>query len=221
VYPLVDDETDNILRFQDRFSEDLSKELSSGSKVLVHCQQGVSRSVGLVTGYIMKMQRILFPEAYDFIQRIYPAANIADNFRSQLTDYGAILEWDARLFSQVHRMYRAKYRLSSVTTTVASNETPQRRYICRKCRESLFLDTQIVPGNSENYRIECMQWMSCRDEVSGPLSCPRCKSKIGSYNLAGMLEMFDGPVFIITKSKIDEMPLSLSFKGDSFPKTMY
>ncbi|KAJ3313862.1 Dual specificity protein phosphatase 16 [Boothiomyces sp. JEL0838] len=40
--------------------------------VLVHCQQGVSRSAALVIGYIMKTQKVTCQTAYDFVRKQAP-----------------------------------------------------------------------------------------------------------------------------------------------------
>ncbi|KAJ3318685.1 Dual specificity protein phosphatase 16 [Boothiomyces sp. JEL0866] len=40
--------------------------------VLVHCQQGVSRSAALVIGYIMKTQKVSCQIAYDFVRKQAP-----------------------------------------------------------------------------------------------------------------------------------------------------
>jgi dual specificity phosphatase 12 len=220
-YPLIDDGTDNLLRFVDEFAEDADKYLSEKSNTLLHCAQGVSRSVGLVTGYLMKKQKLDFEECYSFVKRVYHAANIADNFREQLTIYGSLLSWDARLNSQQHRLYRAKHNLCLSIAHGVTDTEPKLRYLCRKCRQCLFLDTHILPLNHSNMIIECMQWMDIQS-VEGPIVCSRCHAKIGYYNWSGSADnAFDGPVFIMTKSKIDEMPLTSKHFGDSFPLTRF
>ena len=222
IYPLVDDGTDNLLRIIEEFNTDIELFLSKGFRILVHCAQGVSRSVALVTGYLMKKQRMAFPETYSFMRKVYTPANIADNFRDQLIDYGDLLQWNVFSNSQTHRLYRAKTRIDIKSDDLVMElSNPKLRYLCRKCRQSLFLDNQIVPQSGPNYMVECMRWMNC-DTPEGPIMCPKCQGKIGYYNWSGSPDnSFDGPVFIITKSKVDEMPLSSKHFGDSFPLTRF
>lgn len=220
-YPLIDDGSDNVLRFADEFTQDVDAYLSTGSRIFVHCAQGVSRSVALITGYLMKKQKAQFHESYSFVKRVYDAANIADNFREQLTIYGSQLAWDARLNTQDHRIYRAKYNLVLPKECGLTEIEPKSRYLCRKCRQCLFLDTHTLPITNANIVLECMQWMEVNPS-EGSLSCPRCHAKIGYYNWSGSVDnSFDGPVFIVTKSKVDEMPLSSKHFGDSFPLTRF
>jgi len=219
-YPLVDDGTDNLLRVIEAFSTDVDGFVAQGFRILVQCAQGVSRSVSLLTGYLMKKQRMAFQETYSFIRKVYSPANIADNFRDQLIDYGALLQWDVRLNSQTHRLYRAKNRINIKHDDLDPDESDVKlRYMCRKCRQCLFLNSHVIPNPNRNYTVECMRWMSC-DDLDGAIICPNCQTKIGYYNWSGSPDnSFDGPVFIITKSRIDEMPLSSKHFGDSFPST--
>ena len=221
-YSLVDDGTDNVLRYIDEFSSEVDEFLNHGLRILVHCAQGVSRSVALVTGYLMKKRRMSFQESYSFIQKVYPPANMADNFRDQLIIYGDSLDWDVSLNTQKHRLYRAKKHIEIKSPNLVPYQTnPKERYLCRKCRQSLFLDIHMVPSPNTNYLIECMRWMNV-EFSEGPICCPKCQLKIGHYNWSGSEEnSFDGPVFIITKSKVDEMPLTSRHFGDSFPLTRF
>jgi dual specificity phosphatase 12 len=219
-YPLIDDGSDNVLGCLTTFVEDIDSYEALGKPVLVHCAQGVSRSVALVTGYLMVKQKQSFDEVYAFVQTAYPAANIADNFREQLQDLGDELDFDVTLNTQKHRLYRAKHKIL-VKSAGTCTTSPSKRFLCQKCKQSLFLDLHVLPIKHPNLLIECMQWMDTPNS-EGPIMCPRCSSKIGYFNWSGSADnAFDGPVFIITKSKVDEMPLWSKHFGDSFPPTKF
>jgi dual specificity phosphatase 12 len=220
-FPLVDDETDNVLLYVD----EASQRIASGHNVLVHCVHGVSRSVAIVTAYLMKKEHLGFEEAYARIKSVYPPANIAENFKEQLRLFGGLLLWNVALNTQAHRLYRARARLDMKgSMPFHDGQSPQFRYTCRKCRFSLFLDTQTVQDVKPSCsRIECMEWMMNVDSaVKGPLNCPGCGVKIGHYSWVGVTIGCSDPAFMITDSKVDRMPIHSSFKkGEAFPKTRY
>lgn len=223
-YPLVDDETDNVLRFIDEAFDKISQTLKAGGKVFVHCVCGVSRSVAITTGFFMKRGSVGFSEAYALLCSRYRFANMANNFQEQLEVYGTRLGWDARLNSQMHRVYRTTHRISFERPVISDSSSPTARFICRKCRESLFLDIHCIATVADNHRVECMQWMANQvdHEKKGPLLCPRCQTKIGHFDWAGlMLTNYAEPAFVITASKVDRMPLTSVFKGTEFPLTRF
>lgn len=221
--PLLDDETDDVLLYLDEAAEVIQARLDARMNVLVHCVQGVSRSVAIVTGYLMKHGSLSFASAYEMVCSKYPNANIADNFRQQLTDYADKYGWNMSQNTIAHRMYRTRNRISKRFGNDAQMAESNSRYMCRKCRQCLFLDSNCIEIEKDNIRVDCMQWMSeqvdaCND---GPLTCPRCNVKIGHFNWCGMLNDYENPAFIITGSKVDKMPMSSSFKGDAFPSSRF
>jgi hypothetical protein len=188
--------------------------------VLVHCVQGVSRSVAIITGYIMKQRCLDFASAYKIVCEQYPRANMADNFQEQLQSYGTIYAWNMNQNTQAHRLFRAKHRL---TVDSCDPEGASYRFLCRKCRQCLFLDIHCIGSSHENYRLEAMAWMNNQIDActEGPLLCPGCNSKIGHFNWCGLMGEFKVPGFLITGSRVDRMPLTCSYKGDGFPKTKF
>ena len=168
----------------------------------------------------MRERRLEFGSAYRLVRERYPLANIADNFREQLHAYGTIYGWSMKANTQAHRLFRAKHRLC-VDPVVP--EEASFRFLCRKCRQCLFLDIHCVGISSDNYRVECLQWMSDQVDASndGSLVCSRCESKIGHFNWCGLMGDYGNPGFIMTGSKLDRMPMSSAYKGDGFPKTKF
>ncbi|XP_078074426.1 dual specificity protein phosphatase 12 [Mustelus asterias] len=106
-------------------------------------------------------------------------------------------------------------------------------YRCRKCRRSLFRGSSIlnhVPGTGPiafahkrltqtpredqtkctSYFIEPVQWMepALLGVLDGQLLCPKCKSKLGSFNWYGdqcSCAHWVTPAFQIHKNRVDEM----------------
>jgi protein-tyrosine phosphatase len=223
-YPLVDDETDNVLRFVDEAVEKMLQALRAGKNVFVHCVCGVSRSVAITTGFFMKRDSLGFTEAYALLCSRYRFANMALNFQEQLEVYGKEFAWDMQLNTQKHRMYRTAHRISFERPVQVDSSSPEARFICRKCRESLFLDVHCISCVGDNHLIECMQWMASQvdPEKKGPIQCPQCRTKIGHFDWTGLLiTNYSQPGFVITGSKVDRMPLTCTFKGTEFPLTRF
>ena len=80
-YPLLDNELDNVLLYVDDCFRQVSSRLGKGERVLIHCVQGVSRSVALVTAFVMRYNFSSFDQAYLTVSSRYSDANIADNFK--------------------------------------------------------------------------------------------------------------------------------------------
>ncbi|XP_038650603.1 dual specificity protein phosphatase 12 [Scyliorhinus canicula] len=107
-------------------------------------------------------------------------------------------------------------------------------YRCRKCRRSLFRGSSIlnhVPGTGPiafahkrltqtlreedqtkctSYFIEPVQWMepALLGVLDGQLLCPKCRSKLGSFNWYGdqcSCACWVTPAFQIHKNRVDEM----------------
>ncbi|ORX78003.1 hypothetical protein BCR32DRAFT_295257 [Anaeromyces robustus] len=107
--------------------------------------------------------------------------------------------------------------------------------LCRKCRHVLVSGDNILfhePGNGQSsfswrkrdqslnkngnvntcnvYFIEQQSWIEGLDnesDVSGKINCPKCKSKLGSYNWSGMqcsCGKWYSPAFSIIKKSVDE-----------------
>jgi atypical dual specificity phosphatase len=64
----------------------------SGTRVLVHCNQGVSRSSAVVIAYLMKCKRLRLMDAYNYVAAIRPSIQPNFGFMEQLN------QLDAQLF---------------------------------------------------------------------------------------------------------------------------
>jgi|AntRauTorcE11898_2_1112593.scaffolds.fasta_scaffold23468_2 rhodanese-related sulfurtransferase len=76
----------------DEALEFIEKSLSNNKKVLVHCNQGMSRSPGIAMLYLAQKGEInseSFPQAQNEFKEIYPQYNLSNGIRGFLSRY-----WD-------------------------------------------------------------------------------------------------------------------------------
>uniref|UniRef100_A0A8P0P872 Dual specificity protein phosphatase 12 n=1 Tax=Canis lupus familiaris TaxID=9615 RepID=A0A8P0P872_CANLF len=73
VRALDEPETD-LLSHLDRCAAFIGQARAEGRAVLVHCHAGVSRSVAVVTAFVMKTDQLTFEKAYESLQTIKPEA---------------------------------------------------------------------------------------------------------------------------------------------------
>jgi len=66
--------------------------LSSGHNILVHCMAGISRSVSMITYYLMKKYGINYNKAYHIIHQKRSIAYPNDSFHKQLAWYDRFRE---------------------------------------------------------------------------------------------------------------------------------
>lgn len=62
--------------------------LEAGGRVLVHCEQGISRSVTVMAAFLMRTERMHSLEAIRYIQKFRPIADPNEGFREQLHIWG-------------------------------------------------------------------------------------------------------------------------------------
>ncbi|XP_044529865.1 dual specificity protein phosphatase 12 [Gracilinanus agilis] len=149
-------ETD-LLSQLDKCSNFISRARADGAAVLVHCHAGISRSVAVVTAYIMKTEKLAFEDAYANLQTIRPEAKMNEGFEWQLKLYQA-MGCEVDTSSAIYKHYRLqkvteKYpelrnlpqEVFAVDPTLISQELKNEiLYKCRKCRRSLFRSSSIL-----------------------------------------------------------------------------
>ena len=62
----------------------IDRTLAAGGRVLVHCQQGRSRSGSVVIAYVMRTQRLAFEQAFEFVKARRSVCSPNPGFRLQL-----------------------------------------------------------------------------------------------------------------------------------------
>ncbi|XP_028568161.2 dual specificity protein phosphatase 12 isoform X1 [Podarcis muralis] len=155
--PALDQPQADLLSHLDACADFLGRARERGARALVRCQAGVSRSVAVVTAYLMKANKLPFEEAYAFVQAIKPDAKMNEGFEWQLKLYekmGCEVDVTSTIYKQ--------YRLQKVTekypelrnlprdvfavdpNTVQQTPNTEVLYRCRKCRRLLFRSSSIL-----------------------------------------------------------------------------
>lgn len=64
---------------------------SQGGVVLVHCYYGNSRSASFIIGYLIKVERMRYADALEYLRILRPDVNPNDGFQRQLKEYERII----------------------------------------------------------------------------------------------------------------------------------
>ncbi|XP_034127826.1 protein phosphatase Slingshot isoform X1 [Drosophila guanche] len=89
---VYDDEKTNLLKYWDDTYRYITRAKAEGSKVLVHCKMGVSRSASVVIAYAMKAYKWEFQRALDHVKERRSCIKPNKNFLSQLETYSGMLD---------------------------------------------------------------------------------------------------------------------------------
>ncbi|XP_014240169.1 protein phosphatase Slingshot isoform X3 [Cimex lectularius] len=89
---VYDDEKTDLLKHWDNTFKYITKAKKAGSKVLVHCKMGVSRSASVVIAYAMKAYSWDLKKALNFVQKKRQCIKPNSSFISQLETYQGILD---------------------------------------------------------------------------------------------------------------------------------
>ncbi|KAM6096166.1 dual specificity protein phosphatase 12 [Chlamydotis macqueenii] len=130
---------------------------AGGGAALVRCQAGVSRSVAVVTAYLMKTEGLGWEEAYAAVKAAKPDAEVNPGFQEQLKLYeamGCAVESSSALYKRYRlQMLTERYpELQDLPREVFAidptniHQTPDTEvlYRCRKCRRALFRSSSIL-----------------------------------------------------------------------------
>jgi len=85
--PLMDDEEEDLLPHLTQVITFIEKARASGGTVLIHCMKGRSRSVSLLSSYLMQTQHLSCDEALQFIKEKRPMVQPNPSFVKQLHDF--------------------------------------------------------------------------------------------------------------------------------------
>uniref|UniRef100_W8B093 protein-serine/threonine phosphatase n=2 Tax=Ceratitis capitata TaxID=7213 RepID=W8B093_CERCA len=89
---VCDDEKTNLLKHWDNTFRYITRAKSEGSKVLVHCKMGVSRSASVVIAYAMKAYNWEFKQALQHVKGRRNCIKPNKNFLNQLETYRGMLD---------------------------------------------------------------------------------------------------------------------------------
>ncbi|XP_006625209.1 protein phosphatase Slingshot-like, partial [Apis dorsata] len=89
---VYDDEKTDLLKHWDDTFKYITKAKKEGSKVLVHCKMGVSRSASVVIAYAMKAYNWDFSQAWKHVKEKRNCIKPNNSFLLQLETYQGILD---------------------------------------------------------------------------------------------------------------------------------
>ncbi|XP_048213692.1 dual specificity protein phosphatase 12 isoform X3 [Perognathus longimembris pacificus] len=153
--PALDKPETDLLSHLDRCVAFIGQARAEGRAVLVHCHAGVSRSVAVMTAFMMKTDQLTFEKAYENLQTIKPEAKMNEGFEWQLKLYQA-MGYEVDTSSAIYKQYRLqkvteKYpelqnlpqELFAVDpTTISQGLKDEVLYKCRKC--SFFAQNAVL-----------------------------------------------------------------------------
>ncbi|XP_075761072.1 dual specificity protein phosphatase 12 isoform X2 [Pelodiscus sinensis] len=145
--PARDEPGADLLSHLDSCAAFLSAARAGGGAALVRCHAGVSRSIALVTAYLMKTNNLTFEEAYAKIKAIKPDAKMNEGFEWQLKLYegmGCKVDVSSAIYKQ-YRLQKVTEKYSELQnlpqevfavdpTSVCQTLNSEILYRCRKCR---------------------------------------------------------------------------------------
>ncbi|XP_061861550.1 dual specificity protein phosphatase 12 [Colius striatus] len=135
----------------------ISTARAGGGAALVRCQAGVSRSVAVVTAYLMKTEGLGWEDAYAAVRAAKPDAEVNSGFQGQLKLYeamGCAVDSSSALYKRYRlQMLTERYpelqdlpREFFAVDPTSTCQTPNTEvlYRCRKCRRALFRSSSIL-----------------------------------------------------------------------------
>lgn len=94
--PVTDETSTDIFTIFESCFSFIEKIRRSKRRVLVHCYAGVSRSTTICVAYLMRMERMAYKEAIDWVQKCRPVVAPNLGFLGQLLDYERSLQKPVR-----------------------------------------------------------------------------------------------------------------------------
>lgn len=165
---ITDEETSNILETLPKAMEFIDEALFCGAAtekkhigaVLVHCAQGVSRSVAIVVAYLMYKYKLSYAQALHAVQRKVPDAQPNNGFEEQVQLFRE-MDFKVDMSSQLYRQFLVTNCLKQDPSGLllssldlfgtSSPRKPGSFHVrCKRCRHSLAtqgeIETHEAPG---------------------------------------------------------------------------
>ncbi|KAI5967684.1 YVH1 [Candida margitis] len=152
---VTDEETTNLIPYFDVCDMFIDEATKDNGKVLVHCAQGVSRSVTIIIVYLMKHYKLNFDQALHAVKRKCPEAEPNPSFIQQIKLY-ALMSFTVDEQNPEYRAYindlslkqdPSGNTLREITMnkekTDSNGEELSYNLRCKKCRKVLANNTDI------------------------------------------------------------------------------
>ncbi|XP_071790997.1 uncharacterized protein [Asterias amurensis] len=119
---LYDIESSELLKYWDETYKFLSKAKETGSKALVHCKMGISRSAATVIAYAMKEYNWPLEKARNYVRSKRRCVNPNEGFIKQLQVYEGMLDASRQ---RHNKLWRSKSESALSSSTECSQETSE------------------------------------------------------------------------------------------------
>ncbi|XP_054718853.1 uncharacterized protein LOC129228211 [Uloborus diversus] len=123
---VYDDESTEILHYWDRTYRYIRRAKDEGSKVLVHCKMGISRSASVVIAYVMKAYDWNLQRALEFVKTKRGCIKPNSGFLKQLEIYQGILDASKQRHNSLWR--------SKSETNLKSSSKPKKKLDDKKSK---------------------------------------------------------------------------------------
>ncbi|XP_019614287.1 PREDICTED: protein phosphatase Slingshot homolog 1-like [Branchiostoma belcheri] len=120
---VYDEEDSELLSHWNRTYEYIEKAKRMGSKCLVHCKMGVSRSASTVIAYAMKEYNMTMQDAYNYVKSIRSCIKPNSAFMQQLEEYQGILDASNQRHNKLWRQPTQEQPTSATTEGDKSDHT--------------------------------------------------------------------------------------------------
>lgn len=128
---VYDDEATELLKHWDKTYKYIRGALEDGSKVLVHCKMGVSRSASVVVAYAMKARHWDLPQALRHVKERRACVKPNSSFMHQLEIYAGILDASRQRHNQ---LWRSKSETNLAVKPIGPH--PNRRHLNTQDKEN-------------------------------------------------------------------------------------
>ncbi|KRX40644.1 Sodium/hydrogen exchanger 9, partial [Trichinella murrelli] len=224
----------NLMDDFDRCIEFIESAIRSKENILVHCQEGISRSATVVAAYLMKKYNIDENEALFRIQAVRSIVCPNMGFMKQLNlffKFGWQVdrnrpEYKLLALGKWRKLHEGGLTKSTISEIISpdpdefspanSTNCPKTLYTCRKCRRCLYTQQSLLEHDKKKPDDDCadidfilpVKWMAESIlQYEGKINCPKCGSKLGSFIWSGSrcgCTAWISPAFMIHRCKVDK-----------------
>ncbi|OUC42965.1 dual specificity phosphatase, catalytic domain protein [Trichinella nativa] len=221
----------NLMDDFDRCIEFIESAIRSKENILVHCQEGISRSATVVAAYLMKKYNIDENEALFRIQAVRSIVCPNMGFMKQLNlffKFGWQVdrnrpEYKLLALGKWRKLHEGGLTKSTISEIISpdpdefspanSTNCPKTLYTCRKCRRCLYTQQSLLEHDKKKPDDDCadidfilpVKWMAESIlQYEGKINCPKCGSKLGSFIWSGSrcgCTAWISPAFMIHRCK--------------------
>ncbi|KAL1229072.1 Dual specificity protein phosphatase [Trichinella pseudospiralis] len=205
----------NLMADFDRCLEFIESAIQSKENILVHCQEGISRSATVVAAYLMKKYSIDENEALRRIQAVRSIVRPNIGFMKQLNLFFKFGWQVDRSRSEYKLLTLGKWRKlhadgltkSSISEMLSPDPGDFHRQIQQTVQKPCTHAKKPDDNCADIDFILPVKWMEENIlQYQGKINCPKCESKLGSFVWSGSrcgCSAWISPAFMIHRCKVD------------------